>query len=67
MPEAKAHLFKLPSLLDDVYVANVTNEGSGNVADATLREFASGQKLFGRYTLTNATGRFVYVGLAKKF
>jgi serine/threonine protein kinase/Tfp pilus assembly protein PilF len=35
----------------------VTNEGSGDVADATLREFASGQKLFGRYTLIKILGR----------
>jgi serine/threonine protein kinase/Tfp pilus assembly protein PilF len=35
----------------------VTNEGSGGVADATLREFASGQKLFGRYTLIKILGR----------
>jgi hypothetical protein len=27
----------------------VTDERSGDVADATLHEFASGQKLFGRY------------------
>jgi serine/threonine protein kinase/Tfp pilus assembly protein PilF len=35
----------------------VTNERSGDVADATLREFASGQKLFGRYTLIKILGR----------
>jgi len=29
----------------------VTKERSGGVADATLREFARGQKVFGRYTL----------------
>jgi serine/threonine protein kinase/Tfp pilus assembly protein PilF len=35
----------------------VTNEGSGEFADATLREFGSGQKLFGRYTLVKILGR----------
>jgi TolB-like protein len=35
----------------------VTNEGSGDVVDATLREFAGGQKLFGRYTLLKILGR----------
>jgi len=35
----------------------VTNEGSGDLADATLRELARGQKLFGRYTLIKILGR----------
>jgi serine/threonine protein kinase len=35
----------------------VTNEGSGDVAGATSREFASGQKVFGRYTLVKILGR----------
>jgi len=35
----------------------VTNEGSGDVANATFREFAGGQKLFGRYTLVKILGR----------
>ena len=35
----------------------MTNEGSGDLADATFREFASGQKLFGRYTLIKILGR----------
>jgi serine/threonine-protein kinase len=43
--------------LDEVYASGVTNEGSGDVADATLHEFASGQKLFGRYTLIKILGR----------
>src|SRR4051812_29412480 len=29
----------------------------GDLADATLREFASGQKIFGRYTLVKILGR----------
>src|SRR6266704_2262596 len=36
---------------------DVTNQRSGDVADATLREFRSGQKLFGRYTLVKILGR----------
>jgi serine/threonine protein kinase/tetratricopeptide (TPR) repeat protein len=43
--------------LDGAYASGVTSEGSGGVADATLREFASGQKLFGRYTLIKILGR----------
>jgi Protein kinase domain/PEGA domain len=35
----------------------VTNEGSGNGLDATMREFAAGQKLFRRYTLKRTLGR----------
>jgi serine/threonine protein kinase len=35
----------------------VTNEGSGDLADATLRDLAAGQKLFGRYTLIKILGR----------
>jgi serine/threonine protein kinase/Tfp pilus assembly protein PilF len=35
----------------------VTNERAGDVADATLREFAGGQKVFGRYTLIKVLGR----------
>jgi hypothetical protein len=35
----------------------VTNEDSGKVADVTSREFASGQKVFGRYTLVKILGR----------
>ncbi len=40
-----------------MYARYVTNEGAGNLADATLREFAGGQKLFGRYTLVKILGR----------
>jgi serine/threonine protein kinase len=35
----------------------VTNERAGDVAGATSREFASGQKIFGRYTLVKVLGR----------
>jgi serine/threonine protein kinase/Tfp pilus assembly protein PilF len=35
----------------------VTNERAGDVAGATSREFASGQKVFGRYTLVKVLGR----------
>jgi serine/threonine protein kinase/Tfp pilus assembly protein PilF len=35
----------------------VTNERAGDVADATSSEFASGQKVFGRYTLIKVLGR----------
>jgi len=36
---------------------DVTDQRSGDVADATLREFRSGQKLFDRYTLVKILGR----------
>src|SRR6266478_2899754 len=39
------------------YVAKVTNERVGDVAYATSREFASGQKVFGRYALIKVLGR----------
>src|ERR1700720_3943732 len=35
----------------------VTHQNSGNVGDATLREFTRGQKLFYRYTLVKILGR----------
>ena len=35
----------------------MTNEDSGGVVDATLREYAAGQKVFGRYTLIKILGR----------
>jgi serine/threonine protein kinase/Tfp pilus assembly protein PilF len=40
-----------------VYFVRVTNERVGDVAAATSREFASGQKVFGRYTLVKVLGR----------
>src|SRR5438105_12967135 len=49
--------FKLPSHLNDVYSVKVTNERAGDVAGATSREFANGQKVFGRYTLVKVLGR----------
>ena len=35
----------------------MTEQRSGDVAEATLREYGSGQKLFGRYTLIRILGR----------
>ncbi|HST31645.1 MAG TPA: serine/threonine-protein kinase [Chthoniobacterales bacterium] len=35
----------------------MTNDAPGNGSDATVREFASGQKLFRRYTLKRTLGR----------
>jgi TolB-like protein len=35
----------------------VTDQRSGNVPEVTLREYGSGQKLFGRYTLIKILGR----------
>src|SRR5438067_7943158 len=49
--------FKLPSHLDDVYSVKVTNERAGDVAGATSRELASGQRVFGCYTLVKVLGR----------
>ena len=49
--------FRLPSNLNDVYSVKVTNERAGDVAGATSREFASGQRVFGRYTLVKVLGR----------
>src|SRR5881398_1466797 len=43
--------------LNEVYSAKVTNERAGGVAGATSREFTSGQKVFGRYTLVKVLGR----------
>src|SRR5437667_1437657 len=35
----------------------MTDQGSGDVADVTQREFVGGQRLFGRYTLIRILGR----------
>ena len=35
----------------------MSNDAPGNGSDATVREFASGQKLFRRYTLKRTLGR----------
>src|SRR5438128_1108423 len=50
-------VFKLPFNVDDVYASGVASEGLGDVADVTLRDFACGQRLFGRYTLIRILGR----------
>jgi serine/threonine protein kinase/Flp pilus assembly protein TadD len=55
--EAPPSSFRLPFHLNDVYSVNVTNERAGDVAGATSREFTSGQKVFGRYTLVKVLGR----------
>jgi serine/threonine protein kinase len=55
--EASPSSFKLPSHLDDVYSVKVTSERAGDVVGATSREFASGQQVFGRYTLVKILGR----------
>ena len=57
MAGAPPSSFKLPSHLNDVYSVNVTNERASDVAGATSREFVSGQKVFGRYTLVKILGR----------
>jgi len=49
--------FKLPSSFDRVYAVVVTNERADYVADATSRDFARGQKVFGRYTLVKILGQ----------
>src|SRR6266513_2208356 len=49
--------FRLSSHFNEVYSVKVTNESAGGVAAATSREFASGQKVFGRYTLVKVLGR----------
>ncbi len=49
--------FNLSLLLNHEYVAKVSNERAGDVIGATSREFVSGQKIFGRYTLIKVLGR----------
>jgi serine/threonine protein kinase/Tfp pilus assembly protein PilF len=39
------------------YIKDVSDQRSGDVAEATLREHGTGQKLFGRYTLIKILGR----------
>src|SRR5437764_12617231 len=48
--------FELSSYFRRRYTLSVTNGGSGDVADMTVREFARGQRLFGRYTLLKILG-----------
>src|SRR6266581_771127 len=55
--EAPPSSFRLPSHLNDVYSVKVTNESAGGVAAATSRDFANGQKVFGRFTLVKVLGR----------
>ena len=50
-------MFHLPFDANVVYLANVSNERAGDVMAATSREFISGQKVFGRYTLIKVLGR----------
>ena len=52
-----ASTFHLPFGANVVYLANVSNERAGDVMAATSREFASGQKVFGRYILIKVLGR----------
>src|SRR5947199_3662686 len=49
--------FELSSASNPDYIGAVTEQRSGDVAEATLREYGSGQKLFGRYTLIKILGR----------
>src|SRR5512133_1919007 len=49
--------FELSSASNSDYIRDVTEQRSGDVAEATLREYGSGQKLFGRYTLIKILGR----------
>jgi serine/threonine protein kinase/Tfp pilus assembly protein PilF len=57
LQEAPPSSFKLPSHPNDVYSVKVTNERAGDIAGATSREFAGGQRVFGRYTLVKVLGR----------
>ncbi len=52
-----AFTFRLPFDANVVYLAKVSNERAGDVMAATSREFAGGQKVFGRYTLIKVIGR----------
>jgi serine/threonine protein kinase/Tfp pilus assembly protein PilF len=49
--------FNLSFHLNHEYVAKVTNERTASVAAATSREFAHGEKVFGRYKLVKVLGR----------
>src|SRR5260370_37860446 len=49
--------FKLPSSFDRVYAVVVTDEHADDVAGATSRDFAGGQKIFSRYTLVKVLGQ----------
>src|SRR5438874_2461613 len=49
--------FELSSASNPGYIKDVTEQRSSDVAEATLRDLVSGQKLFGRYTLIKILGR----------
>src|SRR5205809_2036654 len=49
--------FELYCASNPDYIGAVTEQRSGDVAEATLHEYGSGQKLFGRYTLVKILGR----------
>src|SRR5207244_6128985 len=49
--------FELSSASNPGYIKDVTEQRAGDVAEATLRDLVSGQKLFGRYTLIKILGR----------
>src|SRR5438034_890936 len=49
--------FELSCASNPDYIGAVTEQRSGDVAEATLHEYGSGQKLFGRYTLVKILGR----------
>jgi len=49
--------FNLSFHCNDEYLVNVTNERGDGVAQATSREFASGERVFGRYTVIKVLGR----------
>src|SRR5438876_7625131 len=55
--QSVATQFELSSYFRRRYTLSVTNGGSGDVADMTVREFARGQRLFGRYMLVKILGR----------
>src|SRR6266853_5472344 len=56
-PDGPPSSFRLPFYPNNAYAIRVTNQRAGGVAAATSREFASGQKVFGRYTLVKVLGR----------
>src|SRR5438034_11591520 len=49
--------FELSCASNPDYIGAVTEQRWGDVAEATLHEYGSGQKLFGRYTLVKILGR----------
>src|SRR6266436_3220879 len=55
--ELRPSSFELSSASNPDYIRDVTEQRSGDVAEATLREHGTGQKLFGRYTLIKILGR----------